>query len=93
LERVALRGCTKITTAGIYLLLQRRGLKRVVISKCPQVTLEGLCSESNLKVGRKRMRCWVVDRMQPRLWAAQVSGYRDNATAWLGGGLRYQAFC
>ena len=50
---MALRGCTKITTAGIYLLLQRRGLKRVVISKCPQVTLEGLCGESNLKVGGK----------------------------------------
>ncbi|KAL4858834.1 F-box/LRR-repeat protein 16 [Chlorella vulgaris] len=50
LERVALRGCMRVTTAGVYLLLQRRGLQRVVISKCPQVTLESLCGESNLRV-------------------------------------------
>ena len=94
LERVALRGCSRVTTAGIYSLLQarmrgaglgqdacpgcshptaascsspqrrphaplpcprllaaqRRGLKRVVISKCPLVALEGLCGNTTLKI-------------------------------------------
>ena len=49
LERVALRGCRHVTTAGIYVLLQRPSLKRVVISKCPQISLE---SSADLKVPR-----------------------------------------
>ena len=51
LERVALRSC-QVTTAGIYVLLQRPGLKRVVISKCPLVTLVSLAhgGEPNLRV-------------------------------------------
>lgn len=55
LERVALRGCGRVTTAGIYLLLQRRGLKRVVISKCPQVTLEALCAGDGGELGGARV--------------------------------------
>lgn len=57
LERVALRGCSGVTTAGIHVLLQRRGLKRVVISKCPHISLEALCSggeDRNLKVVSER---------------------------------------
>ena len=50
LERVALRGCRHVSTAGIYVLLQRPGLKRVVISKCPQISLES-SGGSHLKVG------------------------------------------
>lgn len=50
LERVALRGCGRVTTAGVYVLLQHRGLKRVVLSKCALVSLESLCSETHLKV-------------------------------------------
>ena len=43
-----------MTTAGIYALLQRPGLKRVVISRCPFVTLDALAwgghSQATLKV-------------------------------------------
>lgn len=51
LERVALRGCRHVSTAGIYVLLQRPGLKRVVLSKCPQINLES-SGGPHLKVGR-----------------------------------------
>jgi hypothetical protein len=37
LERVALRDCRGVSTQGVMALLQMPALKRVIISKCPQV--------------------------------------------------------
>ncbi len=37
LERVAVRDCRSVSTQGVMALLQMPSLKRMVISKCPQV--------------------------------------------------------
>lgn len=37
LERVALHDCRSVSRQGVVALLQMTSLKRVVISKCPQV--------------------------------------------------------
>lgn len=50
LERVALRGCPHVTTSGVHLLLQRSGLRHIVVSKCRQVSVESLCGEVSFKV-------------------------------------------
>ena len=41
LERVALRDCRRVSSEGVMALLQLSSLKRVVISRCPQVRRAG----------------------------------------------------
>lgn len=77
LERVALRGCTRVTTAGIYLLLQVRPLACTCL--CVPARLRLLVVGCNTSGPLDAARLWVA---QAYVGMAVYGGAGDDAPQW-----------
>ena len=85
LQRVTLRRCGSITTAGVYCMLLAPALQRLVIAGCPLVEVDKLLGFSSLQISAGREGSQPLQQQQPLLLQQQQQGQQEQQHQQQGG--------